>query len=289
MNRIKQIHAERRQQHGVRGRGGDHDAGRQPAQQRVTGRAGLPQPEEREEQAEDRQRRDRLAKEMRGVGPGDGAQPEDRAGQHGRAEGVAQRQHRLRQQHAGQRRDHRVEPERRLQHAQAQRLDRQAAAQPTDQIKRHGQDRRRRALLREVVALRPERAQHLTRRVDPLRPGDGVGVERAALGHALGDREKRDFVHDVEAAAAGDQIDGRQQSEQRPQRRAAAGPGFVSQSFLQGNVETLEALYVGTLRSVVQRTSTVASVRASPAGPPSAPVAGSTASVVGSYIRTISR
>ena len=211
-----------------------------PPRQRITGRAGLPQPEERVEQAEDRQRRDRFTEEMRGVGPGDGAQPEDRAGQHGRAQGVAQRQHRPRQQHAGQRGDHSVEPERRLQHAQAQRLDRQAAAEPTDQVKRHGQDRRRRALLREVVALRSERAQHLTRRVDPLRPGDGVGVERAALSHALGNREERDFVHDVETAAAGDQIDGRQQGEQRPQRRAATGPSFLSQSSLQGAVETLE-------------------------------------------------
>ena len=32
-------------------------------------------------------------------------------------------------------------------------------------------------------------AQDLARRVHPLGPGDGVGVQRAALGHAFGHRE----------------------------------------------------------------------------------------------------
>ena len=78
----------------------------------------------------------------------------------------------------------------------------------------HGGKGERRPLLAVDLAVGPKRAQHLAWAVDPLGPGNGVGVHLPTQRQGLGDAVHAHLVHDVKLAGAAEDIDDSQQGDQ---------------------------------------------------------------------------
>ena len=159
----------------------------------------------REQQAEGAQR---LAKVLRGIGPGNRRQAKEKAQTQPRSVAVAQ-PHGRQPEQAGRKRSHHAVPQQRA--LKQPHLNVEQREQPQHKVPGNRQEGRRRPLLAVDLAGWAKRAQHLAGAVHPLRPRNRVGVHLGALANRLGDREEARLIHNVETARVGEGVDAEEQ------------------------------------------------------------------------------